>query len=352
MLWAYFNFSQFLIIWSGNLPEEITWYLARTRGGWQWLAHRARRLPLRPAVRPAAVAPAEAPRARARRASRCSLVVMRFVDVFWLVTPAWEPEPARRCTSSTSRPCWRWAASGSGSSSASSRATRSCRCAIPSTRCCDERGDQHRPPPAGTSAATSAPRPVVALGVGIFVLLIVLGGGACGSCSDGTTATWPRRARRRARWPSYGRRSRPSRACRSTRWPTSPACARRSRRCSTATAGSTAQAGTVRIPIERAMQLLAERRGSGATMTAAPASSRSLAVPRSPSPSAAPPTPSGRQILRDVGFDQRLGAQVPLDLAVPRRDRPHRHAAATTSATSPCSWCRRTTSARCSARWC
>ena len=38
MLWAYFNLSQFIIIWSGNLPEEIPWYLARTRGGWQWIA--------------------------------------------------------------------------------------------------------------------------------------------------------------------------------------------------------------------------------------------------------------------------------------------------------------------------
>src|SRR5262249_60871369 len=37
MLWAYFNLSQFLIIWSGNLPEEIPWYIARTRGGGQWL---------------------------------------------------------------------------------------------------------------------------------------------------------------------------------------------------------------------------------------------------------------------------------------------------------------------------
>jgi hypothetical protein len=34
MLWSYFAFSQFLIIWSGNLPEEIRWYLPRTRGGW------------------------------------------------------------------------------------------------------------------------------------------------------------------------------------------------------------------------------------------------------------------------------------------------------------------------------
>ena len=29
MLWAYFNVSQLIIIWSGNLPEEIPWYLER-----------------------------------------------------------------------------------------------------------------------------------------------------------------------------------------------------------------------------------------------------------------------------------------------------------------------------------
>jgi hypothetical protein len=34
MLWAYFAFSQYLIIWSGNLPEEIVWYTARMHGGW------------------------------------------------------------------------------------------------------------------------------------------------------------------------------------------------------------------------------------------------------------------------------------------------------------------------------
>jgi hypothetical protein len=34
MLWAYFGFSQFLIIWSGNLPEEIPWYIERMRGSW------------------------------------------------------------------------------------------------------------------------------------------------------------------------------------------------------------------------------------------------------------------------------------------------------------------------------
>ena len=38
MLWAYFSFSQFLIVWSGNLPEEIQWYLPRVRGGWGVIA--------------------------------------------------------------------------------------------------------------------------------------------------------------------------------------------------------------------------------------------------------------------------------------------------------------------------
>ncbi len=38
MCWAYLSFSQFLLIWVENLPEEIPWYLLRTRGGWQWIA--------------------------------------------------------------------------------------------------------------------------------------------------------------------------------------------------------------------------------------------------------------------------------------------------------------------------
>lgn len=35
--WAYLAFIQFLVIWSGNLPREIEWYVRRTKEGWQWL---------------------------------------------------------------------------------------------------------------------------------------------------------------------------------------------------------------------------------------------------------------------------------------------------------------------------
>ena len=48
MVWAYFSFSQFLIIWAGNLPEEIPWYLTRlqrrlaVRRRWCWCSATSR----------------------------------------------------------------------------------------------------------------------------------------------------------------------------------------------------------------------------------------------------------------------------------------------------------------------
>jgi hypothetical protein len=37
MVWTYFNLSQYLIIYSGNIPEETPWYLARMKNGWQFV---------------------------------------------------------------------------------------------------------------------------------------------------------------------------------------------------------------------------------------------------------------------------------------------------------------------------
>ncbi len=37
MVWAYFSFSQWLIIWAGNLPAEITFYMRRLNGGWGYI---------------------------------------------------------------------------------------------------------------------------------------------------------------------------------------------------------------------------------------------------------------------------------------------------------------------------
>ena len=38
IFWAYVAFSQLLIIWAGNLPAEIVWYLRRSESGWLWMA--------------------------------------------------------------------------------------------------------------------------------------------------------------------------------------------------------------------------------------------------------------------------------------------------------------------------
>jgi hypothetical protein len=38
MVWSYMSFAQFLLVWIGNLPEEIPYYLKRTNGGWEYVS--------------------------------------------------------------------------------------------------------------------------------------------------------------------------------------------------------------------------------------------------------------------------------------------------------------------------
>ncbi len=90
MFWAYVSFSQYLIIWAGNLPEEIPWYLERLHGGWGWfgvaivLLHFA--LPF------LLLLPADANRNPRLLASVALFVVaMRAVDLFWLIRPVFSP---------------------------------------------------------------------------------------------------------------------------------------------------------------------------------------------------------------------------------------------------------------------
>ena len=87
MLWAYTSFSQFIIIWSGNLPEEITWYYARLQGGWQHVGyllvafHFALPLVLLVSSRLKA-------RIEILTAIAGGMMVMRLVDLFWITSPA------------------------------------------------------------------------------------------------------------------------------------------------------------------------------------------------------------------------------------------------------------------------
>ncbi|MGH9648864.1 MAG: hypothetical protein ACRD3I_00135 [Terriglobales bacterium] len=86
MLWAYFAFSQFLIIWSGNLPEEIPWYLHRLHGGWQFVALA---LVVFHFALPFALLLSRDLKRQARRLVGIAvlLLAMRLVDLYWLVAP-------------------------------------------------------------------------------------------------------------------------------------------------------------------------------------------------------------------------------------------------------------------------
>jgi hypothetical protein len=35
LLWAYLHAMQYIVVWSGNIPEEVTWYIDRSSNGWQ-----------------------------------------------------------------------------------------------------------------------------------------------------------------------------------------------------------------------------------------------------------------------------------------------------------------------------
>jgi len=86
MLWAYFAFSQFLIIWSGNLPEETTWYLHRTRGGWGGIALAV--IVLHFALPFLLLLSRDFKRNAHKLAILAAfLLVMRLVDLFWMIEP-------------------------------------------------------------------------------------------------------------------------------------------------------------------------------------------------------------------------------------------------------------------------
>jgi hypothetical protein len=91
MLWAYFAFSQYLIIWSGNIVEEIGWYLHRTHGIWGAIALTIVTLHF--------AAPFLFLLSRSLKRDPQKLVivallilVMRYVDLMWMLVPAFTAE--------------------------------------------------------------------------------------------------------------------------------------------------------------------------------------------------------------------------------------------------------------------
>jgi hypothetical protein len=95
LLWTYMSFSQFLIIWSGNLKTEIPWYRERAMGSWAPIAVILLILhffvPFFLLLQ----------RAMKRRAQMLAIVgallfVLSLVDVYWQIEPAYSPRPELR----------------------------------------------------------------------------------------------------------------------------------------------------------------------------------------------------------------------------------------------------------------
>ncbi len=90
ILWAYMAYSQFIIIWSGNLPDENIWYLHRLAPGWSSLGLFVVSTHF---FIPFALLLSRRVKRSIRRLSWVAgwILLMRVFDTFWLVAPAFHP---------------------------------------------------------------------------------------------------------------------------------------------------------------------------------------------------------------------------------------------------------------------
>ncbi len=89
MVWTYFSFSQLLIIWSGNLPEEIPFYLERFKGVWGYLGIAIILLHF---VLPFLLLLSRDLKRNANKLKfvACLLIGMRFFDLMWYIVPEFQ----------------------------------------------------------------------------------------------------------------------------------------------------------------------------------------------------------------------------------------------------------------------
>jgi hypothetical protein len=91
LFWAYIAFSQLLIIWAGNLPDEVRWYVHRTQGGWLWVGLS---LALLQFALPFVLLLQRDLKENSRRLGMMAAIIlcMHVVDEFWVVMPAFYPQ--------------------------------------------------------------------------------------------------------------------------------------------------------------------------------------------------------------------------------------------------------------------
>ncbi len=89
MFWAYCSFFQYLVIWSGNLPDENMWYVRRSQHGWQ---HLALALMVLHFAAPLLLLLSRRFKRHSLYLGRIALLLlaMRYADLFWLIVPGFQ----------------------------------------------------------------------------------------------------------------------------------------------------------------------------------------------------------------------------------------------------------------------
>ena len=91
LFWTYVSFSQLVIIWAGNLPEEITWYINRMNGSWIYVG--AILLFLQWMLPFLILLSQDIKRSPKKIRIMCVwILLVRFVDTVWLVEPNYHKE--------------------------------------------------------------------------------------------------------------------------------------------------------------------------------------------------------------------------------------------------------------------
>lgn len=92
VFWAYIAFSQFMLIWYANLPEETLFFIPRMQGGWAFVSLAL--IVFRFIVPFLALLPKWAKRTPSHLAAVCVLIlIMQYVDLYWLVYPNLSASP-------------------------------------------------------------------------------------------------------------------------------------------------------------------------------------------------------------------------------------------------------------------
>jgi hypothetical protein len=95
VFWAYIAYSQYMLIWYGNIPEETGWYMVRHFGAWGPLSLL---LLLGHFLGPFLILISRHPKRRREMLTAAAgwMLVMHLVDIFWLVMPQLPPDRAHR----------------------------------------------------------------------------------------------------------------------------------------------------------------------------------------------------------------------------------------------------------------